>query len=92
MRYPGPIYEGDGLIHGWLASQRTAGAVAKLAKHAEKRIPGVLELAGWFFQRLERWAYNARCRDTERYLARSTDLCDLERRMRTMEQHKPPFA
>lgn len=92
MRYTGPIYEGDGFIHAWLASQRTAGAVAKLAQRAEKRIPGMLDLAARFFERLERWAYDARCRDVERYLARSTDLCDLERRMRTLEQYKPPFA
>lgn len=34
MRITGPLYEGDGLIHLWAGSKRTAGALAKAGKGA----------------------------------------------------------
>jgi hypothetical protein len=40
-----------------------------------------------WFERLERWAASARQRDLERYLAQSTDVFDLERRLTAFGRH-----
>jgi hypothetical protein len=39
---------------------------------------------------LEHWAWRQRQRDTEAYLARSVDACDLEARIRDLERPVPP--
>ncbi len=91
MRYAGPFYEGDGIIHDWVASQRAAGMAARIAKAADGRLPGVWALVERFFSWLERSAYDARQRDLERYLATSSDLADLERRMKALERRRTLF-
>jgi hypothetical protein len=42
-----------------------------------------------WLDRLEHWAWRQRQRDTEAYLARSADLCDLESRIRDLERPVP---
>ena len=43
-------------------------------------------LRGWLIDRIERWAWDARQQDLERALASSTDLADVERRLRAHER------
>ena len=43
-------------------------------------------LKGWLLGHIERWAWNARQSDLERALASSTDLADVERRLRAHER------
>jgi hypothetical protein len=38
MRITGPLYEGDGFIHRWVASKRVAGALAKSANQAQRDV------------------------------------------------------
>lgn len=44
---------------------------------------------GWF-ERFDRWASAARQRDREQFLSESSDVFDLERRMRALER-RPYF-
>jgi hypothetical protein len=48
------------------------------------------EAIAWFvrnaLERIERWARHARRSDSEAFLAQSTDLADLERRIRLLER------
>jgi hypothetical protein len=48
------------------------------------------EAIAWFvrnaLERIERWARRARQRDSDAFLAQSTDLADLERRIRLLER------
>ena len=42
-----------------------------------------------WLDRLEHWAWRQRQRETEAYLARSVDACDLEARIRDLERPVP---
>jgi Protein of unknown function (DUF3563) len=40
-----------------------------------------------WLERLDHWLWDQRQRDTEAYLAQSSDLADLERRLRDIDRH-----
>jgi hypothetical protein len=39
------------------------------------------------FERLDHWLWSLRQRDIEAYLAKATDVCDLEARLRALERN-----
>ena len=90
-----PLYEGDSIIHRPSArniSIRQPQAAVGAAPHAA-RTGGLLRLyraIGRVFVKagdwLEQTSSDARGRDLEAYLSRSTDHADLERRMRDLER------
>ncbi len=84
MNTAGPLYEGDGHIHSWLPGNPVAGATVKPV--------GVLTLIERFFNWLDEKARAAHRREIEKYLAQSTDVCDLERRMRDLERRGALFG
>jgi len=107
MKLAGPFYEGDGYIHSRIASKRVAGAAAKLVKTAEVPVLDATQvergarrlqalalgaLVARFFDWLENSARAARQRETEKYLAQATDVCDLEHRMRLLERRGALFG
>lgn len=107
MRVAGPLYEGDGYIHSRFATKLVAGTAARTAKEAESRaleVTGIERLArklrahaiaalvGAFFAWIERGAREARRREVERYLAQSTDVVDLEHRMKLLERRGELFC
>jgi hypothetical protein len=51
--------------------------------------PPVARRPGWF-ERFDRWAAAARQRDRERFLAESTDVFELERRIQALDR-RPYF-
>ena len=80
-----PMYEGDSVIHfprvakSGLAMRRPA----RPAKSVWASIGAAFEaVMGW----LEKRAANAHYRELDAYLAKSSDLCDLERRIRSVER------
>jgi hypothetical protein len=85
------MYEGDGLIHSPpVAREAPAPRDARRAPAGgeieEKRSAAMRQL----FPKLSTWlrdrAHFARMQEVERYLARSADLADLERRIRRVER------
>lgn len=68
-----------------------AGApVATGAARSAGSAPGAVDTLPFeqgLFARVERWLWAQRQRDTEAYLARSVDMCDLESRMRELDRH-----
>lgn len=96
MKYDFPMYEGDGFIRnpvtqeaslleaaGKTASGRPFADVAEIDKRARHNRAVVL---GGMFARLFDWIEasmrRAKYRELEKYLGASTDLADLERRLR----------
>lgn len=107
MGAAGPLYEGDGYIHSRFATKLVAGTAARTAKEAKSRaleVTGIERLArklrahaiaalvGAFFAWIERGAREARRREVERYLAQSTDVVDLEHRMKLLERRGELFC
>lgn len=106
MKFASPLYEGDGYFHTRLATKRVAGAAARAAKSADARAQGsgiwrtalillaraIAALVERFFAWIERSAIEARRREVERYLAQSTDVCDLEHRMKLLERRGELFG
>ena len=92
MRAAYPLYEGDGYLHYRNANVRsTADAetpdwhvVEQRARELRREYIGQLfsRLTAWFEARLQ----NAKRRDVEDYLAKSTDHADLERRLKEVER------
>jgi len=88
MRAWSRIYEGDSIIHcgASLALPKAAQTVPVLAE------PSLWEAAGravaGFFRWLEKGVERARYRQLENYLAESSDVYDLERRIRRVERSR----
>ena len=86
MRTALPLYEGDSVIHypskarPPVSSGRPAAPVASVWTAIGAAFEAFM---GW----LERHAANARYRELDAYLAQSNDLCDLERRIRSVERN-----
>lgn len=107
MNFTGPFYEGDGYIHRRFATKLAAGTASRAAKSAEARalqasgVKGqalklrartIAALVGGFFAWMERGAREARRRQVETYLAQSSDVADLEHRMRLLERRGELFC
>ncbi len=91
MSYTGTLYEGDSLIHTMplrteTPDERTGSG--KVLKGLGRRF-----IAAWraFFDWLDESCREARYRQIEAYLAESTDLADLERRQRNLDQNHRHF-
>jgi len=82
-----PIYDGNGAIHfprvakSGMAMRRPADPEKSIWTSAGAAFEAVM---AW----LERRAANARYRELDAYLAQSSDLCDLERRIRLVERNQ----
>lgn len=94
MRTWSPLYEGDAIIHYGGATGASAAGPAAPRKAARRSIRAWLRgAAAGFFGWLETAAERARQRDLEAYLSQSSDLADLERRMREVERsYSRPFG
>ena len=89
MRATLPLYEGDSLIHYGAArtdvSAPSSGMPIGHPAFDRSAARGPLaRLIDWLIRGIERAHY----RELERYLADSTDLCDLERRIRDFERRR----
>ena len=86
-----PFSEADD--HGFvslLATMMHGAMIAPVAGRLRGPNPAAAESAakpavGWL-ERFDRWAARQRQRDRERYLARSTDIFELEARIRELER------
>ena len=90
MRVEYPLYEGDGIIHAPLEI-RSAFAdpivdLSEIEKFArESRARALAGLITRFLDWVDASIQRAKYRELEDYLSKSTDLADLERRMRRIE-------
>ena len=87
MRASIPLYDGDSIIH-----YSGAAGLPPAKRSAPTRRQGawaaVQSAISGFFLWLERSAERARYSELERYLGEATDVCDLERRIRDVEQSR----
>jgi hypothetical protein len=67
-------------FHSDVIEHKDAVATSALAKTPERR--------RGFLERLERWFWAQQQRDLEAYLAKSSDVYDLEARIRVLERNK----
>lgn len=89
MKSAYPLYEGDGIIHSQADSSAFSGSetplfeIEKAAR--EYRAQTLAAFITRFLDWIEAGIQRAKYRDLEAYLAKSTDLADLEHRMRRIE-------
>ena len=87
MRASIPLYDGDSIIHYSGAS--ALPSTVRIAPPRKAGVWGAVKSAiGGFFVWLERSAERARYSELERYLGEASDVCDLERRIRAVEQSR----
>lgn len=84
MRAWSPIYEGDSIIH--CGAQAALPEITQPAPAGPSLWARVGCVAAGFFRWLEKGAERARYRELESYLAESSDVFDLERRIRNVER------
>ena len=83
MSFTAALYEGDSTIHGGSRYAELAAAEIKGWTTLFERIwDGLKSVALWIDEKSRQAQY----RRVERYLAQSTDLADLERRIRQLER------
>lgn len=87
MRASIPLYDGDSIIHysGAVALPATVRSAPPQKRGAWGAVKSAIS---GFFLWLERSAERARYSELERYLGEATDVCDLERRIRDVEQSR----
>lgn len=89
MKSEYPLYEGDGIIHLQAESSAVPDSgmslfeIEKAARDYRTRT--IAALVSRFLDWIDAGIQRAKYRDLESYLAESTDLADLEHRMRRME-------
>ena len=91
MRVWSPIYEGDSIIHypGVLALPKATHRAPERVERSPFTVIG--DAIRGLFRWLERSAERARYRELESYLAESSDVFDLERRIRNVERSHGAF-
>lgn len=91
MKAWSPIYEGDSIIHygGALALPKTVPTIPEPAARSAFAVIG--DALRGLYRWVENGAERARYRQLERYLAESSDVFDLERRIRNVERSHGAF-
>ena len=91
MKAWSPIYEGDSIIHyrGALTLPEAAPTIPETG--GRSAFAAIGDAVRGLFRWLERSAERARYRQLEGYLAESSDVFDLERRIRNLERSYSAF-
>ena len=84
MKYATPI-DGWSAYYALLTDALSARPTPLMA--TARRAPRPAKPRGSLLERLDHWFADQRERQRERYLAQSTDLCDLEARMRELNRY-----
>jgi hypothetical protein len=87
MRASIPLYDGDSIIH-YSGAVALPSTVRSAPPRKQSLWGAVTSKVSGFFLWLERSAERARYRELERFLGEATDVCDLERRIRDVEQSR----